>query len=111
MQVAHRARATVEGHREAMRFVADALNEEQRRVVRRERDRLGPIACEQQLFLLRDADRHEVAEPELLQRGIRGRELSFSTVDDQEIRKRPALLEKLPAPSLNDFMHGGKVVL
>ena len=48
---------------ESVRFVADPLNEKQRRIVRRERDGLRPVAREEQLFLLRNPDRDQVRQP------------------------------------------------
>src|SRR5437868_5486937 len=110
-QIAHRARAAMERHREAMRFVADALNQQQRRIVGRERDRILAIARVEELFLLRDADGDQVREPELLERGVGRRQLSLAAVDDDEIRKRSAELEQLAISAVYDFVHRGEVVL
>src|SRR5712691_12270071 len=54
-QVAHRARMAMERDREAMRLVADALNQQQRGIVGSERDRILVVAGVDQLFFLRDA--------------------------------------------------------
>ena len=43
-QIAHRARLAVERDREAVRLVADALHQQQRRIVRRQRDRIARVA-------------------------------------------------------------------
>ena len=56
VQIAHRARAAMERHREAMRFVADPLQQQQRRIVCGQRDRIVAIARVEQLLLLGDAD-------------------------------------------------------
>src|ERR1051325_11108023 len=55
-QVAHRPPLTMERDREAVRLVADALDQQQRGIVRRQRNRILAIAREEQLLLLRDAD-------------------------------------------------------
>ena len=44
---------------EAMRFVADALNQQQRRIVRRQRHRIVAIARVEQLLFFCDADGDE----------------------------------------------------
>src|SRR5712692_1498633 len=51
-QIAHRARTAMERDREAMGFVADALNQQQRRVVGSQRDRILAVARVDQLFFL-----------------------------------------------------------
>jgi hypothetical protein len=45
-------------HGKAVRFVADPLDQEQRRIVCRERDRFFTIAREQQFLPLRNPDRY-----------------------------------------------------
>ena len=72
-------------------------------LVGRERDRIVAIAREEQLFLLRDADRDEVRQPELLERGVGGRQLSLAAVDQDQIGKRPAALEQLAIAAQHDF--------
>src|SRR5262245_31023563 len=109
-QVALRARLAVEGDGEPVRLVADPRDEQQRGARRRQRDRIDAIAREQQLLFLGDADRDEIRQPELLERGIRGRELAFAAVDEDEIGKRPAELEHRAVAPPNDFLHGGEVV-
>src|SRR6185436_4645003 len=110
-QIAHRARAPVERDGEAMRLVADALHEQQRRVVRRQRHRLLVIAREEQLFLFRDADRHEIREPELLERRVRRRQLTLAAVYHDQIGEGTAMLEECSVPAQNDFLHRREVVL
>src|SRR6476661_5545491 len=51
-QIALRARLAMEGDRKAVGFVANALDEQQRRAVGRERYRIDAVAGEQQLFFL-----------------------------------------------------------
>ena len=69
-QVAHRPRAPVERDGESMRLVADPLDQQQRRIVGGQRDRVLAIAREQQLFLLGDADGDEIREPQLFERRV-----------------------------------------
>jgi hypothetical protein len=66
-EVAHRSRLAVECDGKPMRFVPDALHQEQRRIVLVEDDRLRPLAQEQQLFLLGNADRNQVAQANRLE--------------------------------------------
>ena len=68
------------------------------------------IAREEQLFLLRDADGDQVRQPERLERVVRRRELSLAAVDQDQIGKRPAVLEDLAIPPQHDFVHRGEVV-
>ena len=68
------------------------------------------IAREEQLLLLGDPDRDERSEPELLERLVGRRELALAAVDQHEIRKRPARLEKLAVAPQDDFVHRGEVV-
>ena len=78
--------------------------------MRGQRDRIVAIAREEQLFLLRDADRDEVREPELLERRVRRRQLALAAVDQDQIGKRPALLEQLAVAAQHDFVHRREVV-
>src|SRR5476649_2395992 len=110
-QIAHRARAAMKRDGEAMRFVADALDQEERRIVRGERDRILVLARVDQLFLFRDADGHQVRQAELFERGVAGRELPLAAVDEHEIGKRSAELEQLPVAPQHDLVHRGEVVL
>ena len=110
VQIAHRARAPVKRHREAVRFVADPLHEQQRRVIRSQRDRLLAIARVEQLLLLGNPDADEVCETELLERRVGRRELAFAAVDQDQVRKRSAFLQQLAVAAEDDFVHGGEVV-
>ena len=96
---------------EPVRFVADALDQQQRRIVGRQRDRILAIARVKQLLLFRDADRDEIRQPQFLERRVGGRQLALAAVDHDQVRKRPALLEQLSVSTENDFVHGGEVVL
>src|SRR5580765_5702969 len=111
VQIAHRPRAAMEGHGKAMRLVADALNEEQTRLVRRERNRIVPVPRIQQLLLLGDADRHQIRETERLERPVRGRQLALAAVDHDQVGERSSLFEHLPIASEHDFVHGGEVIM
>ena len=102
-KVAKRSRLAVKRDRKAMRLVANALDQQQRRIVRRERDRVLAIAREQQLFLLRDPDRDQVGQSQRLERRVGGGELSFAAVDQNQIRKRTALLEQLAIAAQDDL--------
>jgi hypothetical protein len=111
VEIAHRPRAAVECHCKAVRLVADALDEQQSRIVRRERNRIVSIAREQQLFLLGNPDGHQIREPERLERRVRSRELALATVDQNQIRERSSLFEQFPIAAQDDFVHGGEVVM
>ena len=74
-------------HGESMRLVANLLDEEQPGCVRGKRDRLVAIARVQEFFLLGDADRYQIGQPEFLERRVRRAQLAFASVDDDEIRQ------------------------
>src|SRR5262249_28306187 len=93
-EVARRAPPAMERHGEAVRLVADALNQEQRRIVGPEPDRIGAVARVEDLLFLRDAHGDEIRETELFERRVGGRQLTLAAVDQHEIRKRTALLEQ-----------------
>ena len=101
----------MEGDGEAMRFVANALDQQQRRIVRGQRDRILVLARVEQLLFLRDADGDEIREAELLERRVRRRELPLAAVDQHEIGKRSAVLEQLAVAPQHDFVHRREVVL
>ena len=65
----------------------------------------------EQLLFLRDAHRDEVREPELLERGVRRRQLPLAAVDQDQIRKRSALFEQLSIAAPDDFVHGREIVV
>ena len=88
------ARLAVEGHGEAVRLVADALHQQQRRVVARQGDRVRARSrVKQQLFLLRDARRPPGCQADRLERLVGRRQLPLAAVDEDQVRKRPAVLE------------------
>src|SRR5712691_10623282 len=109
-QVTHRARPAVERHREAVRFIANPLHEQEGRVLLAQLDWLEPIAGEEQFLFLGNADSDEIAQTDLLQRLVGGRQLTFAAVDQNQIRERTALLEHLPVASLHDLAHRGEIV-
>jgi len=96
---------------EAVRFVADTLNEQQRPIARRERDRIHAIACVQQLLFFRDADGDQIGEPELLESRVSGGQLPLAAVDEHQVRKGAALLEQLAVATQDDFVDGRKIIL
>src|SRR5580693_7944542 len=109
-EVAHGARAAVEGDREAVRLVSNALHEQQRRIVTGQGDRILAIAHVQQLLLLREADGHQIRETQRLERRVRGRQLALAAVDEDQIREGAAFLEQLAITASNDLVHGCKVI-
>ena len=94
----------------AMRFVANTSDQQQGRTIDGERQGVGTIASEQELFLLRDAGRDQVSQPELFQCAVGSRQLSFATIDQDQIGKRTADLEKSAVASQHDLVHGGEIV-
>src|SRR5262245_33379761 len=97
-------------HGKAMRLVANTLNQPEGGRVVRQRDALNAIAREQQFLLLRDADRNQPLEAELLQRVVRGGELTFAAIDEDQIRKRAAVLERALVAAQHHFVHRGEVI-
>ena len=74
-------------HGEAVRLVADALQEERAGVVGRQRQRVAAAGHEDLLALLGEADEVHV-HASLAQRGARGRELPLAAVDDDQVGQR-----------------------
>ena len=70
----------------------------------------GVIAREDQLLLLREADRDQVGEAERLERLVGRRELALAAVDDDQVGKRAAVLEQLAVAPRDDLPHRGEVV-
>src|SRR6266542_6149191 len=101
----------MERHGEPVRLVANPLNQQQRRALLGERNRILAIAREEQFLFLRDADSDQAAEPKLLERRIRGRELPLAAVDEDQIRKWAAVFEQLAVPAQDDFVHCREVVI
>src|SRR5262245_51146677 len=110
MEIAHRTSLAMERDRKAMRFITNALKQEQGRIVFGEGHRIVAIARVEQFFFLRDPDRHEIRKAERFERRVRSRYLSLAAVDQNQIRKRPALFEQLSIAALHDFMHRGKII-
>ena len=94
----------------AMRFVANTSDQQQGRTIDGERQGVGTIASEQELFLLRDAGRNQISQSELFQCAVGSRQLSFATIDQDQIGKRTADLEKSAVASQHDLVHGGEIV-
>ena len=109
-QIAGLALLAMKRHREAVRFIPDALDQEERGALGCQGNRIFAIAGEEQLFFLGDPDRDQRSESELLESFVGGRELALAAIDQHEIRKRPARLEKLAVATEDDFVHRGEVV-
>ncbi len=56
------------------------------------------------------ANRHEVGERQFFKRSIGGRQLALTAVDDDEIRKRPALFQQAAEAPQDHLVHRGDVV-
>ena len=102
-QVARRPGLAVEGDREAVRLVADALQQAQRRALGRAGDGVDRVAGEDQLLLLGQADGDEPLEAERAQRLVGRRELALAAVDDDQIGQRPAALDHRPVAAQHDL--------
>ena len=100
----------MEGDREAVRLVANALDEEQRRIVPGQGDRILAITRVQQLLFLREADGYQIRETELFKRRVGGRQLTLATVNQDQIRERAAFLEQLAIAASDDLVHGREVI-
>src|SRR5687767_10054098 len=93
-----------------MRLVADPLKEPQRRRVRVHGNRQLAVAHEDELFLLRKPDRNEVGQPDLFQRFVRRIQLTLPTINDDEVREWPALVENLAIATPDDLFHRCKII-
>src|SRR6266545_8317888 len=105
----------VVGDREAVGLVPDALEEVVRRGPRRERHGVAPLGHEHFLGLqahlavlaepplLRERDHRDLQLAEIRERGARRAELSFPSVDDDEVRGRPGIV----VPISSDPRSGG----
>lgn len=98
-QITARARLPVERDGEPVRFVANLADQQECGTVVCQRDRVGAITSKKQFLLLCQSGRDEAAEAKFFERGVRRRELSLSTVDQHEVRKRPASLEEPAIPT------------
>src|SRR6188768_244960 len=88
-EITFAAREAMERDGESMRLVADALDQQEGGTAGGERDRILAIAREQQFLFLRETHRNEVGKAKLLQRGIRGRQLPFAAIDQNQVREGP----------------------
>jgi hypothetical protein len=86
-------RLAMERDREAMRLVADALQQAQRVAVRIEREAAHAVAREHQLLFLRKTHSDQVRQADGLERRIRRVQLTFAAVDDDQIWKRTTIFE------------------
>ena len=78
----------VERDREAVRLVADPLQQLQPGRVIRQQDRLRPAGNEDLLDPLGERDHRHPRQVELAHRGQRRRELALAAVDHDEVRRR-----------------------
>src|SRR4029078_4549457 len=86
----------VEAEREAVRLVADPLQELKAGRGRVEHDRAGAPGYEDLLLPLRERDPRPAREVVGLHRGERRRELTLAAVDDDEVGDRGKALVVLP---------------
>src|ERR1043165_9582942 len=93
-----------------MRFIADALQQSQRGAVRIERERIHAVAREDDLLFLRETNRNEIRTSTRFQRRIRRVQLTFATVDHDQIRKRSAILEDLRVAPAHNLFHRCEVI-
>ena len=107
-EVALAAQLAMVGDGEAVRLIADALDEVERLAVARQHDRVALALAEHELELLGEADDGDVrmtrAPDDLKRRG----ELPLAAVDDNEIRQ--LLLWQIAVAALRDLAHGEEVV-
>ena len=92
-QIAHRSRLAVKRHGEAVRLVADALQQQERRIVLRQHDRVAArsrVKSSSSRFAIPTATRF--ASPIDSSAVVRGRQLPLAAVDQDQIRKRSAVL-------------------
>ena len=95
------AQVAVVGDGEAMRLVAESLDEVEGRRGRRQEDRFGRAWQEQLLAFLGEPGQRQVVEAELVEDRLGGAHLALAAVDDDEVGHRPAarLLDPLLARS------------
>ena len=75
----------MERDRESVSLVTYSLNQEKRRIVPREYQRLFAVPGEQVLIFLRDTDRYKIHQAELFKGLVGGRQLALPAVDDDQI--------------------------
>src|SRR5438552_6418685 len=86
-----RTNVLVIGHGEAMRLVADALDEVEALRRARQQDRIRPRRHEQLLALLCERGDRYTQQSRVGERGLPGGELALAAVEDHEVRDRPAV--------------------
>ncbi len=108
----------VVGDREAMRLVAQSLDEVERRRRGRQHDRLGPAGQEELLALLGQAGQRQVVQPELVEDLPGGADLARAAVDDDEVGQRASAAPRPPSSPVRarpeaapeDLLVAGEVV-
>ena len=96
---------------ETMGLVTHPLQQQQRRAVRFEDYGVSRVSGKHQLFLLGEANGHQVGLPQTRKRVVGRRDLPFTAIDDHQVRKRPPVLQQAPIAPSYDFPHSRKVVL
>ena len=93
-----------------MSFIADALQQAQGRAVTVEGERFHAVTGEDELFLLGQADGHQVRQPNRLKRRVRGIQLPFTAIDHDQIRERPPVLEHARVAAPHHLLHRREVI-
>src|ERR1700694_5220810 len=101
--------AAVPGDREAVGLVPKALDELQRRVFRREPDRVRPVGSPDLLLSLRQTDRRDL-DSDAIEGGQGSLELPSPPIDEDEIRHRPPLVPHAPVAALDRLRHALEII-
>ena len=97
-------RVAVRADGEAVRLVAEALDEVEHRVARRQHERLAAghvegLAAGVAVRPLGDADERQVGDAEFGEHCRRGRELALAAVDEHEVGPRRRRRSSSPSPA------------
>src|SRR4051794_40087432 len=93
-----------------MGLVTRLLEEAERGRAPREADGLAAAGNEDLLLALGERDERQLAEPDRLEGGTRGAQLSLAAVDDHEIGKRTLLRDPAREVAADDLVHRREVV-
>jgi hypothetical protein len=110
----------MEGHGEAVCLVADSLDQQERRALGRKRDGVVAVPGKEQLFLLGDANGHQARKSELFECAVGSGQLSFATVDQDQIGERTTVFEYLAiaaqdpgsdwSPLIRNFLYSDRFI-
>src|SRR6266566_9912952 len=106
----HRPPLAVIGNREAMRLVAGLLEESQPRRPPRNPQRLLSAPDEHLFVALGEADQRTVGQTRFAECCVRGRKLTFATVDHDEIGQRFLVLQPSLEVATNDLLYRREVI-